>query len=129
MSDKWYYNSSSGSVGKWNTITMYPALHTGIGWHGPFDTQADAFAYYANGHTKNPGWKAPTTDLGTAAQQEVSTTASQVTGGKWGLSDSEIKTWLLRIGEILLGMILVGVGVAKLTGTTNAVATFAKAKI
>jgi hypothetical protein len=34
--------------------------------------------------------------------------------------------WILRIGEILLGVVLIGVGVAKLTGTTNAVAGAAK---
>lgn len=36
---------------------------------------------------------------------------------------------LLRIGEVLLGIVLVGVGVAKLTGTTNFVASAVKARI
>jgi hypothetical protein len=36
---------------------------------------------------------------------------------------------LLRVGEVLLGIVLVGVGIAKLTGTTNFVATAVKAKI
>jgi hypothetical protein len=36
---------------------------------------------------------------------------------------------LLRVGEVLLGIVLVGVGVAKLTGTTNFVATALKTKM
>lgn len=36
---------------------------------------------------------------------------------------------LLRVGEVLLGIVLVGVGIAKLTGTTNLVAAAVKAKI
>jgi hypothetical protein len=36
---------------------------------------------------------------------------------------------LLRVGEVLLGIVLLGVGVAKLTGTTNFVSSVVKAKI
>ena len=37
--------------------------------------------------------------------------------------------WLLRIGEIMLGVVLVGVGIAKLTGTTNLIAAAVKTKL
>jgi hypothetical protein len=37
--------------------------------------------------------------------------------------------WFVRIGEILLGIVLVGVGVAKLTGANNIISTAVKAKI
>jgi hypothetical protein len=37
-----------------------------------------------------------------------------------------LANWLLRIGEIALGIVLMGVGLAKLTGVDNQVAKFAK---
>lgn len=36
---------------------------------------------------------------------------------------------LLQVGEVLLGIVLIAVGVAKLTGTTNLVASAVKARI
>lgn len=132
MADKWYYNSNSGVVAQYNEVTEWPALHLGTGWHGPFDTKPDALNYYTTNKPKNPGWKAPTDSLKTGAANAISTGTSDVTGavkGVFGLSDDDIRSWLIRIGEILLGIVLVGVGVAKLTGTTNAVAGLVKAKI
>ena len=38
-------------------------------------------------------------------------------------------SWFLRIGEILLGIVLVGVGVARITGAQNAVSKIVKARI
>lgn len=35
------------------------------------------------------------------------------------LKNFPFENWILRIGEILLGIVLIGVGVAKLTGTDN----------
>ena len=37
--------------------------------------------------------------------------------------------WLMRGGEILIGIVLIGVGVAKLTGTQNIISSVVKAKI
>lgn len=128
MAKKWYYNSTSGVLGNYDELTEWPALHAGTGWHGPFDTKADAIAYYTRNNAKNPGWKAPTDSLTQGASNTVSTAASAVTGGL-GLNDDEIRSWLIRIGEILLGIVLVGIGVAKLTGTTNVIASAVKAKI
>lgn len=129
MAKKWYYNSSSGSVGNWEEFTVWPALHAGIGWHGPFDTKQAALDYYKNNKAKNPGWKAPTDStleqFGNAAG--VPDALSGVLGG--GLSDASIRSWMIRIGEILLGVVLVGVGVAKLTGAGNVVSQVVKAKI
>jgi hypothetical protein len=128
MADKWYYNSNSGVIGHYNEVTEWPALHAGTGWHGPFDTKQDALDYYTRNVAKNPGWKPPTDSLSQGASNAVSTATSKVTSGL-GLSDDEIRSWLIRIGEILLGVVLVGVGVAKLTGTTNVIASAVKAKI
>lgn len=38
-------------------------------------------------------------------------------------------SWFLRIAEIMLGIVLVGVGVARITGAQNAVSKIVKAKL
>lgn len=38
-------------------------------------------------------------------------------------------SWFLRIGEILLGLVLIGVGIARITGIQNVVSDLAKTKI
>lgn len=38
-------------------------------------------------------------------------------------------SWLLRIAEIMLGIVLVGVGIARITGAQNAISKIVKAKI
>jgi hypothetical protein len=132
VADKWYYNSNSGVVAQYNTVTEWPALHSGTGWHGPFNAKQDALNYYTTNQAKNPGWKAPTDSLTTGLGNAVATGTSNVTSGitsGLGLNDDEIRSWLVRIGEILLGVVLVAVGVAKLTGTTNVVASAVKARI
>lgn len=40
-----------------------------------------------------------------------------------------LASWFLRIGEILLGIVLVGVGVARITGAQNAVSKIVKTKL
>lgn len=37
--------------------------------------------------------------------------------------------WVLRIGEILLGLVLVGVGIARMTGVQNKISELVKTKI
>lgn len=127
MADKWYYNSRSGLVKQYNEIEMFPALHAGTGWHGPFNTQQDALNYYTTNKAKNPGWKAPTDSISTGVSNLGDTAVQAV--GLGGLTNENITSWFLRIGEVLLGIVLVGVGLAKLTGTSNAVAKLVKAKI
>jgi hypothetical protein len=129
MAQKWYYNSDSGKIGQWEEFTVWPALHAGLGWHGPFNSKQEAQTYYNTNKSKNPGWKAPTES--TLAQVgNASGATDAVTGALGGgLSDDSIRSWLIRVGEILLGVVLVGVGVAKLTGATNVVAKAVKAKI
>lgn len=128
MATKWYYNSRSGLVEDYNEITMWPALHAGTGWHGPFDTKEAALKYYNDNKANNSGWKAPTESISEGAGNLAETGADAVKG-KLGLSNEDIQSWMVRVGEILLGLVLVAVGVAKLTGTTNAVSRVVKAKI
>lgn len=127
MADKWYYNSRSGVVASYNEVTMWPSLHAGTGWHGPFDTKQATLDYYTANKPMNPGWKAPTESIKQGASQLAETGVQAV--GLGALTNENITTWFIRIGEVLLGIVLLGVGVAKLTGTTNTVAKFVKAKI
>lgn len=119
----WYYNSDSGAINHQQQWIAYPELHMGLGWHGPFPTKQAAIDYYNRGKAANPGWKAPTGLAGNLANSLGAPQLDEVIG-KFNVSG-----WLLRIGEIILGVVLVGVGVAKLTGTTNAVAKAVKVKL
>lgn len=122
----WYYNSRTGSVAQEDEKLMYPWLKLGIGWHGPFQTKQAALDYYDKGKAANPGWKKPTESLaGDLLDPLIPDKAPSLPS----LSDADIRSWLIRIGEILLGVVLVGVGVAKLTGSSNPVAKLVKVKL
>ncbi len=45
------------------------------------------------------------------------------------LGGFNLSSWFLRIGEILLGIVLVGVGVARITGAQNAISKIVKTKV
>lgn len=45
------------------------------------------------------------------------------------LGSFNLGSWFLRIGEILLGLVLIGVGVARITGASNFISSAVKAKI
>ena len=40
--------------------------------------------------------------------------------------NANITTWFIRVGEVVLGIVLVAIGVAKLTGVQNSIAKVAK---
>lgn len=40
--------------------------------------------------------------------------------------NANITTWFIRVGEVVLGIVLVAIGVAKLTGVQNTIAKVAK---
>ncbi len=72
-------------------------------------TAAAASATAINNHQGNPVQDSP---------------IGQATSGLFhGLN---LEQWILRIGEIILGVVLIGVGLAKLTGTTNVVSKVLK---
>lgn len=129
----WLYNSNTGVVYELPSYMAAAELSSGLGWHGPFNTHDDAITYYNNNAAKNPGWKAPVgaTDIGaqlgnagTSAGQAAVKVATQDT-----FKGLNLQTWFIRIGEILLGVILIGVGLAKLTGTSNVISSLAKVPI
>ncbi len=45
------------------------------------------------------------------------------------LGGFNLGSWFLRVGEILLGLVLIGVGVARITGVQNAISKVVKAKV
>lgn len=98
-------------------------LSSGLGWHGPFKTHQEAVQYYNANKGSNPGWKAPTNVISETIDNAVDSAGDRILG-KYNLDG-----WFIRIGEILLGLILIGVGLAKLTGTTNFIAKAAKVAI
>lgn len=45
------------------------------------------------------------------------------------LGGFNLASWFLRIGEILLGLVLIGVGVARITGAQNAISKVVRTKL
>jgi hypothetical protein len=88
---------------------------------GPYPTQAAA---QAAANSRGGGFPGPNIsgNPGTAIKQGIGAALDPFHGLNLG-------NIFLRIGEVLLGIVLIGVGVAKLTGTTNFVASAIKAKI
>lgn len=123
MFTKWIYNSRTGAVNEVPIPTAILLSKSGTGWHGPFDSKEAALAFYEKNRAINPGWKEP---AGLVSQAENIVSAANPMNIIGGV---DIVSWLIRIGEIILGIVLIGVGVAKLTGTTNAVARIAKVAI
>lgn len=123
MSDLWAYNSNTGAVTHFSDpLSLAASLHTGTGWHGPFATKQNALDYYTHNKANNPGWAAPTDSIAGRLGNAVNPITDPL--GKLNLGG-----WFIRIGEILLGLVLLGVGVAKITGTTNVISQAVKAKI
>lgn len=125
----WTYNPSDGALIPMPTAIAVVSVKT-LGWKGPFKTEKDARDFYEKNKAANPKWKEPTKDPIDVALN----TPDAVTGGVKvpsigsGLSNIDIQSWLIRIGEILLGIVLIGVGVAKLTNTPNVISKAVKMK-
>lgn len=119
MATVWGYNSDSGVIDSADSSLFWFAFHSGIGWHGPFNSKQEAIDYYNRNKDKNPGWKAPTDSTVTAIGNTLGVGGLGSTLDKLGNLD--IGNLLLRVGEIVLGIVLIAVGVAKLTGTTSVI--------
>jgi len=129
----WNYNSYTGAVVQVPSAQSAILRSLGIGWHGPFKTKEETLGFYTTNKDANPGWKAPTGWLGNIGNAVVSG-GDVVTGGAVsGISDPlgklNLGGWFIRIGEILLGIVLIGVGLARLTGIQNVVSKVAKVAI
>lgn len=141
----WYYNRVTGAVSQliWGEAQLFHA--TGI-WLGPFADKQAAIDFYNAGKPQHPDWAPPTDPLNlpqlgknavdsanTAATNQANQAASDaankainaVTGG--GGTNNNWENWIIRIGEILLGLVLIAVGVNGLTKTVNTIKTAGKA--
>lgn len=71
--------------------------------------------------------------LGTATATLGGIPQAAVTGANNAYKDLlggfNIGNWFLRIGEILLGLVLVGVGIARITGAQNFISQAVKTKV
>jgi hypothetical protein len=124
----YWYNSNTGVINNFPTDSI--TAHLGLGWHGPFNSIQDAKNYYEANKAKNPGWKAPFDATGIAGAGQalgngIDTATEDVL--KAGGMNLDLNNWLIRIGEIVLGVVLVGVGIAKLTGASNVISKAVKA--
>lgn len=127
--------------GGWGTLKLAGAQEKELvvlGFHG-YATQAEAEA-----HRNDVGWwQKPTLQLLEVDYQQQIAQGSQAggpnsnlldpksvfniaTGDAGGLFNFNATEWLIRIGEIVLGLVLVGVGLAKLTGVQNKISEVAK---
>ncbi len=123
----WAYNSNTGAVGPFPTITLEGLLRLGIGWHGPFDTKQDALNYYERNKAANPGWKAPTTDVGTSisnaqdtAKQRGQSLINDATSA-WTAAINTIVKLVPRVLEAAVGIVLLAVAANAILKQTTGV--------
>lgn len=129
----WNYNHLTGAVMHLPSVQSSVMRALGLGWHGPFNTKDDALSFYNTNKTAHPDWKAPTGALGNVGNA-IGVAGDAVTGGGFTkitdpLGHLNLGGWFIRIGEILLGIVLIGVGLARLTGVQNVVSKVAKVAI
>lgn len=129
----WNYNHITGAVQQLPSPQSAVMRAVAPGWHGPFKTKEETLAFYETNKNAHPDWKAPTGWLGNI-ENAITGGADIVTGGAASaitdpLGKLNLGAWFIRIGEILLGIVLIGVGIARLTGIQNVVSKVAKVAI
>jgi hypothetical protein len=119
----YYVNAVTHTIQR-QSNPLYAASLRATGWLGPYDwATAQGVASGLKSVTPNPVTGMPTGPGITANPVQA---AQEAKGLFHGLS---LPNLFLRIGEVVLGVVLVGVGVAKLTGATNLISSAVKAKI
>lgn len=103
----WFVNNASGTIQRQSNPVLAEGLAT-TGWTG-FPTQAAAKAF------ANKGPAGQIKSVGQSAFSGINAV------GDFANKLTQANTWL-RIAEGLLGIVLIGVALAKLTGADNAVA-------
>ena len=135
---EWFYNSQSGAIDDQSGIVQWFNDHAGINdlqtkyldWHGPFQSKEEAFQYYVTNKSAHPDWKEPTDSAWQTFKNNTGAYLGGV-GDVLGISGGQIDAgnWIIRISEILVGIVLIGVGLAKLTGASNVVSKIAKVAV
>lgn len=102
--------------------------YAGWGYTGwATQAEAQAAANEANGSialSTNPAKAVVQAGTGNATQSGQNKTTSQDIIGSFNVS-----SWFVRVGEILLGLMLIGVGLARVTGTANFISDVLKTKM
>lgn len=101
---------------------------------GPFPTEAAAKQAVSKvlGTQTLTGWQAGIAELGAAGGFATGGSGGVAAGLNAGESVGNffhglnLGEWILRIGEIVLGVVLVGVGIAHITGVQNTISKAAK---
>jgi hypothetical protein len=131
----WYINSDSGELTHATGFLGWLAsidAKLPLDWYG-FKTRADAVSAAAI-----EGWPAPTTStvtgLKNAAKDQASDAEKAASSTVPGLSQiggffsrlSQANTWI-RLGEVLLGLVLIAIGLARMTNAIPLATKVAKA--
>lgn len=127
----WFYNSYTGGYA--NESPPAPQyfilefdLHTGQGLHA-YGTQAEMLAA-----VKANGWPAAVPMSGSAPAVPSAAQAPAVAQHAAGSITNDIignvnaQSVILRVGEVILGIVLIGIGLAKITGADNFISTAVK---
>lgn len=136
------YNPNSKQLNQGQTEAYYEDLLRRDPKWGP--KYADAYANYVKAHPGHTPYEelmlfvSEITAKGIAkVTQETSGLLGQIPQAAAKGAENAINTlggfnltsWFLRIGEILLGLVLIGVGIARLTGAQNAISKVVKSKV
>lgn len=119
----WYYNTESGQLTQGNNLeNLANNLFGGLGWHElNISGTATAAQAAAEARKEFPAGKAPTTQgiaagVGQAAQQGVASAAGAIGGAiASSFSLSANTSFLARLAEGVLGVILIAIGLARVT--------------
>lgn len=121
----WYYNTVSGELANESGISAIP--YHGLGWHTLKIPGSDTFAQAATDAKKEfPTGSTPTgsTAKGVAQVPAGAANSAASSAGLGSLNQffgnlTQKTTWT-RIGEVALGLLLIGVGLAKLAESSPA---------
>jgi hypothetical protein len=135
----WFYNTESGALTSAGSVqTFFQQLQSGVGlgagWHQlPIPSTDTGVQAAAEARRLYPTGTAPTTSVQTQVSNEVSQEATGSATGLAGLSQigeffsalGDKNLWV-RVAKVVIGGVLVLVGLAHMTGASNAVASAAR---
>lgn len=106
------YNHNTGSVNYLPEPAAKAFVATGsaLGWHGPFDTKEAVQKFYDESKAAHPEWEAPTGYAGVVGNVVPDTKIDPL-----GFGNLNFEHWLIRLAEIAVGMVLLGVGISQLS--------------
>jgi hypothetical protein len=89
--------------------TAFIAASSALGWHGPFNDAAAVTKFWNDNKAKHPDWKKPENLL-----DQVTPDIPSISNPLSGIQEN-LSSWMLRLTEIVLGMVLIAVGISHLS--------------